>query len=158
VKEPAPTLRLAGTLLSKLDHIDSEVRREAGKTLQLWDEAIADRSFLPAAINLANYLALRRLDLGTIQSGLSELGLSSLGRSESHVAATLQAVRASLAAITGVEGVAYPRHGAWTEGQNLLALRKRELFGASGPAPAVMRTQVSHRLGLADKAEAAPRR
>ena len=139
-KEPGPTAHSAGALLSRLDHLDSEVRREAGKTLELWDEAIADRSFLPAAINLANYLAMRRLDLGTIQSGLSELGLSSLGRSEGHVAATLQAVRASLARITGVEGVAYPEHGAWTAGQNLLARRKRELFAAPGPAPAIMVT------------------
>ena len=138
--EPSTAPNGSGELLSKLDHVESQVRRAAEKTLHFWDEAIADRSFLPAAINLANYLALRRLDLGAIQSGLSELGLSSLGRSEGHVAATLQAVRASLARITGVEGVAYPEHGAWTAGQNLLARRKRELFAAPGPAPAIMVT------------------
>ncbi len=38
--------------------------------------------------NLIHYLALRREDLRQVQPALAELGLSSLGRSESHVTAT----------------------------------------------------------------------
>jgi pyruvate kinase len=127
-------------LLAQLDGIDAEVHCEAENTLRWWGEAITDPSFLPAASNLAHYLALRQRDLNAIQSALVAFGLSSLGRSESHVAATLQAVRASLARIAGVPGPAYPAADAWTEGQQIMALHKRKLFGAAGLAPAVMVT------------------
>jgi len=49
-----------------------------------------------SAKNLLQYLTLRRRDLRPIQTKLSELGLSSLGRSESHVLATINAVLATL--------------------------------------------------------------
>lgn len=40
---------------------------------------------LPSARNLAHYMALRRHDIRKLQSQLARLGLSSLGRTESHV-------------------------------------------------------------------------
>ena len=49
-----------------------------------------------SAKNLLQYLTLRRKDLRPIQSKLAELGLSSLGRSESHVLATINAVLSTL--------------------------------------------------------------
>ncbi len=45
-----------------------------------------------SARNLIHYLALRRRDLRAAQPALAELGLSSLGRSESHTMANLDAV------------------------------------------------------------------
>jgi pyruvate kinase len=39
----------------------------------------------PSALNLAHYLALRKLDIRRLQLELAALGLSSLGRSEGHV-------------------------------------------------------------------------
>ena len=45
-----------------------------------------------SAKNLLHYLALRQHDLRELQSQLSRLGLSSLGRSEAHVLASLNAV------------------------------------------------------------------
>jgi len=45
-----------------------------------------------SAVNLLQYLALRRHDLRPLQIRLAALGLSSLGRAESHVLATLDAV------------------------------------------------------------------
>lgn len=48
------------------------------------------------AANLADYLALRRRDLRRLQHRLAALGLSSLGRAESHVLATIDAVLAML--------------------------------------------------------------
>ena len=52
--------------------------------------------FMPSARNLLQYLALRRQDLRPLQADLAELGLSSLGRSESHVLATVNTVLATL--------------------------------------------------------------
>ncbi len=50
----------------------------------------------PSARNLAHYLALRQEDVQDLQTALSALGLSSLGRSESHVMATINAVLAAV--------------------------------------------------------------
>ncbi len=134
------TQLLASELLLQLEQLETDTRDEAKETLLGWNEIIADCSFLPAAANLARYLALRERDLSLIQSKLAGFGLSSLGRSESHVAASLQAVHASLARIAGLTGPAFPTPEAWSEGPNLLAFRKRALFGPVGPAPAVMVT------------------
>jgi len=48
--------------------------------------------YVRSARNLLQYLALRRHDNRRLQERLSSLGLSSLGRSESHVQATVEAV------------------------------------------------------------------
>src|SRR5262245_9754734 len=45
-----------------------------------------------SARNLVHYLALRQHDVRELQNRLTALGLSSLGRSESHVLASLDAV------------------------------------------------------------------
>ncbi len=52
----------------------------------------------PSARNLVHYLALRDVDLRDSQLELAERGLSSLGRAEAHILATLDAVLARLAA------------------------------------------------------------
>jgi pyruvate kinase len=49
-----------------------------------------------SAANLVHYVAFRGHDLRSLQAELSEMGLSSLGRSEAHVAATVDAVLAVL--------------------------------------------------------------
>lgn len=46
----------------------------------------------PSARNLLHYLALRRRDIRPLQTSLSSLGLSSLGRAEKHVLASLYTV------------------------------------------------------------------
>ena len=50
-----------------------------------------------SAHNLVHYLTVRRHDIRTLQRDLSHSGLSSLGRMESHVLASLDAVREALA-------------------------------------------------------------
>ena len=55
----------------------------------------------PSAMNLVHYWELRQLDLRAIQGRLAELGLSSLGRSEAHVRATLSRVAVALEALQG---------------------------------------------------------
>ncbi len=51
-----------------------------------------------SGINLVHYIAIRQLDLRREQRSLARLGLSSLGRAEPHVLATIDAVIARLAA------------------------------------------------------------
>jgi pyruvate kinase len=55
----------------------------------------------PSARNLAHYLALRRHDLRDLQQELAELGLSSLGRLEPHVLASVSAVDVVLRRLLG---------------------------------------------------------
>ena len=50
-------------------------------------------SMRASARNLAHYVALRRHDLRNLQTDLARLGLSSLGRTEAHVLANVDAVR-----------------------------------------------------------------
>ena len=53
-------------------------------------------NFAASARNLLHYVALRQYDIGELQERLAELGLSSLGRAEQHVLASIQAVQRAL--------------------------------------------------------------
>lgn len=103
----------------------------------------------PGAENLLHYLAVRDVDLRDEQLALAELGLSSLGRAEAHVLATLDAVLARLAAdlaggrvdvpdgmLPGDLGALGP---AASEGRSAL---ERHAVDALGPAPQGHRTRV----------------
>ena len=57
-----------------------------------------------SAGNLAHYLALRRHDIRKLQSQLALLGLSSLGRTESHVLDAVQTVHRVLNFLLGADG------------------------------------------------------
>src|SRR5512144_2196900 len=65
------------------------VANEAG--LRRWLKPV-HRDHRASAVNLAHYLALRKVDLRRIQERLSHLGVSSLGRAETHVLANLDKV------------------------------------------------------------------
>ena len=60
-----------------------------------------DPGYLPSARNFAHYLALRRFDLRPLQGRLAALGVSSLGRAESHVLANLDKVLGILHRLAG---------------------------------------------------------
>jgi pyruvate kinase len=83
------------SLIDLRDKVDSEGRDR----LEHWRPAIRRRRFLISALNLAHYLWFRRRDLREVQRGLAALGLSSLGRAESHIMPALDAVIASLGAL-----------------------------------------------------------
>ncbi len=82
-------------LIAELDALDAMVRA-AGDQVALDDIHPEQRV---SAQNMARYLALRSQDVRGLQHQLAELGLSSLGRAEAHVAATLHAVRRTLRAL-----------------------------------------------------------
>jgi len=88
----------------------------------------------PSLHNLARYLALRRRELRPLQRGLMVHGLSSLGRAESRVAETLEALERVLACLA--EGVPYPGGQdpeAFFLGERLLEERTKALFGPPRP-------------------------
>jgi len=115
------------------------VRRESDRLVGGWRDAIARDDFLPSARNLADYLALRRQDLLALQADLSALGLSSLGRCESHVMANLDAVAAALARLCGDSPEPFPGPELWSEGARRLREQRRVLFGR-GAGAAIMVT------------------
>ena len=69
-------------------------------TLAHWLESV-DLSYKASARNLAHYLALRQHDRRPLQEQLARIGLSSLGRAESHVLANLDKVLGILHRLTG---------------------------------------------------------
>ena len=95
--------------------------------------------------NLLHYLALRHHDIRGLQDKLALLGLSSLGRAESHVLTSLDAVLQILHELTGrpwvlpklPEGMV-----GFAQGQNLLKQHTELLFGAS-PLPRNVRIMVT---------------
>lgn len=83
-------------LLADMQALRAAVLEEQKKCLALWQPKLLAKAFLPSAANLAAYIGLRRHDVRHLQRRLAALGLSSLGRSEGHVLATLDAVIAAL--------------------------------------------------------------
>lgn len=100
--------------------------------------------------NLIHYIALRRHDLRRLQRDLAALGLSSLGRSESHVLATLQAVANALAALGAVPPPTVPQSLiSISQGDRLLKRNTLELLGAA-PARRDVRIMVTMPTEAAD--------
>ena len=89
-----------------------------------------------SARNLAHYLALRRHDVRQLQTQLALLGLSSLGRTESHVLNAVQTVHRVLNALLGTNGsLPCPEEPAveMGEGTELLEANTDALLGPPPP-------------------------
>jgi pyruvate kinase len=124
-------------LCAELDSLYSDIQRVAD----------ANRSFIrgvpphyqESAANLIHYLALRRHDLRILQPRLAALGLSSLGRSEARVMASVGAVRAALQALSKCPDVQNPVDPDSTSQEELLEAHTRALLG---PAPIKRRVRI----------------
>jgi pyruvate kinase len=93
--------------------------------------------------NFLHYLALRRRDVRPLQEDLSRLGLSSLGRAEPHVLATIEAVRRALAALAGRPVDALDLRGpTFDEGHDILEVNTVALLGPQ-PAGRAVRIMVT---------------
>jgi pyruvate kinase len=88
-----------GSLLEDLVRLRDTVIKEAAAHKNLLDDI--DPVYVAGAKNLLHYLSLRQHDIRPLQQRLASLGLSSLGRAESCVLATLNAVIRVLAATLG---------------------------------------------------------
>jgi pyruvate kinase len=86
-----------------------------------------------SACNLIHYLAFRRHDLRHLQSRLTALGLSSLGRSEAGILESVNAVRGTLQALEGDKAPQADATADHAGTQNLLTEHAQSLLG---PAPA----------------------
>jgi pyruvate kinase len=97
----------------------------------------------PSARNLAHYLALRRHDIRQLQSQLALLGLSSLGRTESHVLTAIHTVHHVLNALLGGTNGSLPSPVEpaveIAEGMELLEANTDALLG---PAPPGRRVRI----------------
>ena len=92
-----------------------------------------------SARNLLGYIALRRQDIRVIQERLSTMGISSLGRSESHVLYNIDAVIAILQRLAGapVEGPTVPGGVSPLQGKEILERNADALFGSGEPGRSV---------------------
>jgi pyruvate kinase len=86
-------------VLAVLRDLRHSVTTEAAALIDRWHSDIELASFEDSAANLAHYLALRHHDLRDLQRELMRHGLSSLGRLESRVLITLDAVECALAGL-----------------------------------------------------------
>ncbi len=89
-----------------------------------------------SARNLAHYLALRRHDIRKLQAQLAQIGLSSLGRTESHVLTAVRTVDRVLHALAGNDS-SLPVSGEaaveMDEGSQILEGNTRTLLGPPPP-------------------------
>jgi len=96
-----------------------------------------------SARNMLHYWAIRQRDLRDLQARLAAYGLSSLGRSEPHVEATLLLVRSAICAMFGNTWQQPPLTGASVEdGPELLRCRTQQLLGPE-PVDRVTRIMVT---------------
>jgi pyruvate kinase len=95
--------------------------------------------------NLLHYLALRTHDLRPLQRELAVLGLSSLGRMESHVLASIDAVLTALRRLDGQTVLSEQpesQHQKFETGSRLLDSHSRDLLGVN-PARRTVRIMVT---------------
>ena len=121
------SLRGVEQLRSAARAIEDELVQALGKTVPALRES---------AYNLAHYLAVRRHDVRDLQRDLAALGLSSLGRMEAHVMASLDAVREVLLLLRGSPVPPDPMVAApvgFDTGDALLAEHSLSILGARRP-------------------------
>ena len=125
--------QVLGVLSKELQAIHAgmlDLEREFGP--RLTNYGVHQRS----ARNLIHYLALRRHDIRQVQEQLAALGLSSLGRTESHVLAGTEAVLKVLHELADREWLPPTRRERsidFAEGNTLLRANTDALLGPPGP-------------------------
>jgi pyruvate kinase len=123
------------SLLEALTAIHAEMIADPAQSHPGLDEV--HPNYQDSARNLLHYLALRRRDLRSLQFSLAALGLSSLGRAEAHVLATVNAV---LEVLHRLQGTTWPMWSAavdFAKGSQLLAANTERLLGPANPGRGV---------------------
>jgi pyruvate kinase len=126
----------AKQLLAEIVALRNDVAEEGAATFRRWRPKIERRAFAGSAYNFAHYLALRERDLRLLQRRLMALGLSSLGRVEGRVIASLDAVTVALAALAGVSppaGVRTHSERQFFRGETRLGANAYTIFGPQRP-------------------------
>ncbi|MGA2429814.1 MAG: pyruvate kinase [Candidatus Acidiferrum sp.] len=121
-------------LIAKLNLLRAEMLALEAKGLAGCADIHSNHS--ASARNLMHYLALRRHDIRHLQSQLAALGLSSLGRTESHVLSALHSVANLLGRLAGSDEIsAQPSNGALGL-DDCAILLERNTVALLGAAPA----------------------
>lgn len=142
---------------SHLEHLIRQVDNLIAEALKLENDSAADvkkvhPAFQKSARNLLHYLALRRHDIRDLQEQLAALGLSSLGRAEGHVLATLQAVRHQLSLLCKCPEKPTLPAVTLSESSGLLQVNNEQLLGPL-PEKRVTRIMVTCSTELAEDYE-----
>ena len=124
-------------LIAQLERLRERVVRYAHRHQSLLLDLPEERR--ASAHNLLCYLGLRQLDLRTLQDRLAHLGLSSIGRAESNVLATLSAVLHNLNVLNGKETSRPDVYQSFDELNNRLESNTEKLFG---PGPGNRRAHI----------------
>ncbi len=119
-----------GTVSSLIDELQALRRAMVEAEARL---GAAGTAPTPSARNFAHYLTLRRHDLRGLQERLAGLGLSSLGRAETHVLANLDKVLGIAHALAGRRWASldHDEPAGYHSGRALLAQRIEALFGSA---------------------------
>lgn len=117
-------------LAVEIEQLSQTILNDAEAIAATWSAGSARTDFAASARNLAQYLALRRRDLRPLQRRLMALGLSSLGRAESRVMPTLDALGQVLAAATGRMPPKPLADAGFFDGEQLITSRAEALLGA----------------------------
>tara|TARA_R110002020_G_scaffold244098_1_gene457637 strand:- start:6352 stop:7872 length:1521 start_codon:yes stop_codon:yes gene_type:complete len=122
----APNAGPIAACRTQLNQAIARIDADSAAIFADWEPQIARPEFHAGARNLAFYLAARQQDLTDLQSRLSVLGLSSLGRAESHLRQSLAAVSATLDRLSGLPAT-WPDPAAIDAGSEQI-LRDQTLF------------------------------
>lgn len=95
-----------------------------------------------SAENLVQYLAVRTHDLRPLQRDLADLSLSSLGRMEGHVVATLEGVRRALLGLLGERPARDAVSSAGFSGEMAERTLQQNAVKLLGPSPAARQTRI----------------
>ena len=88
-------------LLAEVKALREDIELKGAELRSGWGVDADKAKVPPRVFNLSRYIALRTHDVTDLQSRLAARGLSSLGRSESHVAQALDALIATLKRLSG---------------------------------------------------------
>lgn len=125
-----PTVDACDDLIRQMESLRRSIEQQAEPEIATLAGLSSER--LASAQNLLHYLALRNIDLRPLQDRLARLGLSSLGRAEAHVLATIDAVLHNLYLMSArqPEGVGTLEFlASFDEGADQLELNTIKLLG-----------------------------
>lgn len=137
---PVRTATADASRVSQIEAVASELvalrasMMRSQASMDLWIRNV-EAMHTASAVNLAHYLAMRRVDLRPLQARLARLGLSSLGRAEAHVLASVDKVLAALSQMSGTAAAVPLDEGTarLADCGELLARHAELLFGPPPP-------------------------
>jgi pyruvate kinase len=120
-------------LRDEVERLRASVLGKADEIARRWGGWIERPDFVESAENFAHYLALRQMDIRPLQLQLMARGLSSLGRAESRVLPTLDAVLGALDVLTGRASMAPDPDSNFFAGEERIVARTAEILGPGSP-------------------------